>query len=62
MNSQNRPFLSIKEVSDLLGISISTINRLVKKGEFPSKIKLSSRRIVFMMSDLEEWINTKKIN
>ena len=60
MNSQNRPFLSIKEVSDLLGISISTINRLVKKGEFPSKIKLSSRRIVFMMSDVEEWINTKK--
>ena len=57
MNSQNRPFLSIKEVSDLLEISISTINKLVKKGEFPSKIKLSSRRIDFMMGGLADLVD-----
>ena len=54
MNSQKRPFLTIKEVSKLIGISVSTINRLVKKGEFPSKIKLSPRRIVFMKNQIEE--------
>ena len=59
MNLQNRPFLTIKEVSNLIGISVSTINPLVKKGDFPSKIKLSPRRIVFMKNQIEEWIERK---
>ena len=59
MNSQNHPFLTIKEVSKLIGISVSTINRSVKEGDFPSKIKLSPRRIVFMKNQIEEWIERK---
>ena len=59
MNSQNRPFLTIYEVSELLGISVSTINRLIKRGEFPSKVKLSPRRIVFMKKQINEWIDRK---
>ena len=61
MNQENRPFLTIKEVSNLLGISISTINRLIKKGDFPSKIKLSPGRKVFMKKEIEVWIESKKI-
>ena len=60
MNSQERPFLTIKEVSKLLGISVSTINRLIKKEEFPSKKQLSPRRFAFMRDDIEKWINHKK--
>ncbi len=56
-NPNNRPFLTIKEVSELIGISISTINRLVQKDAFPPKIKISPRRIVFMKWQIEEWIN-----
>ena len=59
MDQENRPFLSIKEVSELLGISVSTINRLIKRGDFPQKKKLSPRRIVFMKNEINEWI--KKI-
>ena len=61
-NSENRPFLTIKEVSKLIGLSVSTINRLIKKGEFPSKVKLSPRRIVFMRYEIQEWIDNKKID
>ena len=60
MNALNRPFLTMKEVSDLLGISISTINRLIKKGEFPPKVKLSPRRMVFMKKEIEGWIDNKR--
>ena len=59
-NSENRPFLTIKEVSNLLGISVSTINRLVEKGDFPSKIKLSPGKKVFMKYQINEWIESKK--
>ena len=62
MNLQKRPFLTIKEVSELLGISVSTINRLIKKGNFPNKVKLSPRRVVFMRYQVEEWIAEKNFN
>ena len=62
MNSQNRPFLNIKEVSELLGISVSTINRLNKNGDFPKKIKLSPGRKVFLRSEIDEWIKTRENN
>ena len=60
MNSQERPFLTIKEVSKLLGISVSTINRLIKKGEFPTKKHLSPRRLVFMKCEIKKWIDEKQ--
>ena len=44
-NQENLPFLTIKEVAELLGIPISTINRLITNGDLPKKIKLSPRRI-----------------
>ena len=60
MNSENRPFLNIKEVSELLGISVSTINRLIKRGEFPPKVKISPRRMVFMKHQIQEWIDNRR--
>ena len=58
-NSENRPFLTINEVSKFIGLSVSTLNRLVKKEEFPPKIKISPRRMVFMKEQIEEWIDKK---
>ena len=57
-NSENRPFLTIKEVSKLIGLSVSTINGLVKKGDFPSKVKISLTRMVIMKKEIKRWINS----
>ena len=62
MNLQNRHFLSIKEVSNLIGISISTINRGVEKGTFPPKDKLSTQRIGFLKYQVDQWIDGKREN
>ena len=61
-NSENRPFLTIKEVSKLIGLSVSTINRLVKKGDFPLKVKISPRRMVFMKKEIDLWIENRRNN
>ena len=61
MNQENRPFLSIKEVSELLGISVSTINQLIKRGDFHQKIKISPKRMIFMTREIDESIKIKKI-
>tara|TARA_B100000925_G_scaffold129899_1_gene97256 strand:+ start:145 stop:300 length:156 start_codon:yes stop_codon:yes gene_type:complete len=34
---------------------------LVQEGNFPQKLKISLRRIVFMRNDIEDWIKTEKI-
>jgi len=62
MNLQNRHFLSIKEVSNLIGISVSTINRQVEKGTFPPKHKLSAQRIGFLKYQIDQWIEGKRID
>ncbi len=62
MNLQNRHFLSIKEVSNIIGISVSTINRGVEKGTFPPKYKLSSQRIGFLKYQVDQWIDEKRDN
>ena len=60
MDYQKRHFLSIKEVSELIGISVSTINRGVKKGTFPPKHKLSAQRIGFLKYQIDQWIGGKR--
>ena len=55
-NQENRPILTIKETSDLIGISVSTINRLIKQGKFPQKRKLSTKRIGFLRYEIDQWI------
>ena len=60
MKSENRPFLTVEEVSKLLGISVSTINRLVKRREFPPKRKISPGRMVFMKYQIQEWIDNRR--
>ena len=62
MDTQNSPFFTIQKVSEFLGISISTINRLVKEEDFPPKVKITPRRIVFMKKEIDEWIQSKRIN
>ena len=60
MDYQKRHFLSIKEVSNLIGISVSTINRQVKKSTFPPKHKLSIQRIGFLKYQIDQWIGGKR--
>jgi predicted DNA-binding transcriptional regulator AlpA len=60
MDYQKRHFLSIKEVSNLIGISVSTINRGVKKGTFPPKHKLSAQRNGFLKYQIDQWIDGKR--
>ena len=59
-NQENRPILTIKETSDLIGISVSTINRLIKQGKFPQKRKISTKRIGFLRYEIDQWIEGKE--
>ena len=56
----DRPFLFIKEAAQQAEISISTIDREVKAGRFPPKIKLSARRRGFLRMQFNQWVEGKR--
>ena len=53
-------FLTRKQVCEILGISTSTLRRLVDCGEFPKPIQISERRQLFQQKDLVGWLNHRK--
>ena len=55
-----RHFLSIKEVSNIIRISVSTNNRGVEKVTFPPKHKLSAQRVGFLKYKIDLWIGGKR--
>ena len=58
---QARPdqFLSKASVIEQVGLSGSTIDRMEARGEFPRRIHISPRRVVWRQSDLQRWIGEK---
>ena len=48
--------LRLPEVSQVTGLSRSTIFRLVQAGDFPSSVKLTARTIGWFSTDVEAWI------
>ena len=57
--------LSIKDVGHYTGLSRSTIYEMVNKKSdrydptFPKKVQLTQVRVVWVASEIAEWINTK---
>ncbi|WP_195930311.1 helix-turn-helix transcriptional regulator [Hyphomicrobium album] len=47
--------LSKKQVSELTGLSRSTIDRLRARGLFPQARKASPGRVVFLEDEIEAW-------
>ena len=55
-----RHILSISGASAECGISTSTINREVEKGNFPPKQKITGTRIGFFVYQIEQWLRGKR--
>ena len=57
--------LSIKDVGSYTGLSRSTIYEMVNKKSdrydptFPKKVQLTQVRVVWVASEIAEWINSK---
>jgi len=47
------------EVEQLVHLNRSTINALIRAGEFPRPLKLGRRRVVWLEQDIASWIAEK---
>ena len=58
-NTNSKTILSMKETEKATSLSRATINRYREIGDFPEAIELTKRRIVFVASEVEEWIGNR---
>ena len=54
-------FLTRKQVCETLGISTSTLRRLVDLGDFPQPIQVSERRQLFRDNDVFDWLQERDL-
>ena len=50
-----------KELSKMLSISQPTLWRMEKRGELPKKVQISERTVGWLKSDIQDWLESKKI-
>ncbi len=50
--------LTLPEVATKTRLSRSTIYRLLDRGLFPEPRKFSTRKIMWLQNDIEEWLTT----
>ena len=53
--------IDIKDVISITSLSRSSIYALMKKGEFPNQVKLSSRRVGWVKSEVDALIQARSI-
>ena len=58
-NTNSKTILSMKETEKATSLSRATINRYREIGDFPEAIELTKRRIVFVASEVDEWIGNR---
>ena len=59
MPKNTKPILSMKETEEATSLSRATINRYRQIGDFPEAVELTKRRIVFVASEVDEWIGNR---
>ena len=55
-------YLTRSEVCKILGISTSTLRRLVDCGDFPQPIQISERRQLFRDDDIFDWLEERDLD
>ncbi|MBV7563686.1 AlpA family transcriptional regulator [Pseudomonas sp. sia0905] len=57
---KSRTLINRKRLSEIIPLSTRTIYNLELRGEFPRRIALTCRNVAWDLSEVEEWIETRK--
>lgn len=49
--------LSLRRVCEMTSLGRGTVYALVKRGEFPAQIRVSSGRVAWIAEEIEQWID-----
>jgi len=55
-------FLKLTEIVEVTGLSRSSIYRLVEIGQFPQQVKLGSRSVAWLSTEIDDWMTNRISN
>ncbi|ENJ4495656.1 AlpA family transcriptional regulator [Citrobacter freundii] len=58
MNNQNTRLIRLTEVMNRTGYCKAWIYRLIKDGKFPTPVKIGTRAVAFVESEIDAWIQS----
>ncbi|EGS3504974.1 AlpA family transcriptional regulator [Salmonella enterica] len=58
MNTTNQSLIRLPEVLKRTGFGKAWIYRLISEGCFPAPVKIGTRAVAFVESEIDEWIET----
>ena len=50
------PFLRAEDLPALVGLSVPTVYRQIRRGEFPAPARLSPGRVGWLPKDIDAWL------
>ena len=59
MSTNSESFIRLSEVQRRTGYSKAWIYRLMGQKRFPTSVKIGTRSIAFIESEIDEWINAR---
>lgn len=68
MNESNKKpavqpiFLDLPTVAQVVSLSESAVQGLVRKGEFPQPRQLSGRRVGWLMPEVQQWAESRPVS
>ena len=54
--------LELGDTANFLALSVSTVERLVREGRFPKPRVLASRRVGWLVRELEAWLEERPVS
>lgn len=61
MTQQPERLLRRGDVENLIGLRRSKLYEMVRAGEFPAPVKLSSRAVAWRASEVQSWIKAREV-
>lgn len=58
----NKTLINKKTLLAIIPLCERTIYNLEQRGEFPKRIALTSRNVVWYLAEVEEWIESRKLS
>jgi prophage regulatory protein len=47
-------------LTETVGLSISTIRRMIQRGEFPAPVKLSAQAVGWRLEEVQAWVASRE--
>lgn len=55
-------YIDLETAAEVVALSVSTVQELVRQGQFPAPRQLSGRRVGWLMREVEDWAESRPVS